>query len=167
MEPESREKTVFTTPQGLYKFLMMPFGLTNAPAVFQRLMQRVLSGLNPSDGKEFVTAYLDDILVFSSSFSDDLHHLQNVLSRLKSVNLKIKPSKCQFMRREVEYLGHVITLKPNARLTEAILNFPRPDVTSIFGASLVLQMLHTRIRPHPPPPSSWSYCKGHTLQLDT
>ena len=129
MEPESREKTVFTTPQGLYEFLMMPFGLTNAPAVFQRLMQRVLSGLNPSDGKEFVTAYLDDILVFSSSFSDHLHHLQNVLSRLKSVNLKIKPSKCQFMRREVEYLGHVITLKPNARLTEAILNFPRPDVT--------------------------------------
>ena len=50
--------------------------LTNTPAVFQRLMQRVLSGLNPSDGKEFVTAYLDDILIFPSSFSDHLDHLQ-------------------------------------------------------------------------------------------
>ena len=75
MESESREKTAFTTPQGLYEFFVMPFGLTNAPTVFQRLMQRILSGLNPSDGKEFITAYLDDILVFSSSFSDQLDHL--------------------------------------------------------------------------------------------
>ena len=134
MEPESREKTAFTTPQGLYKFLVMPFGLTNAPAVFQRLMQCVLSGLNPPDGKDFVTAYLDDILVFSSTLSDHLDHLRKVLSRLKSANLKLKPCKCQFMRQEVEYLGHLITprgLRPNARLTEAILNFPRP---SDFGA---------------------------------
>ena len=109
MEPESREKTAFTTPHGLYEFLVMPFGLTNAPAVFQRLMHRVISGLNPPDGKDFVTVYLDDILVFSSSLSDHLDHLQKVLNRLKSVNLKLKPSKCQFMREEVEYLGHVVT----------------------------------------------------------
>ena len=150
MEPESREKTAFTTPQGLYELLVMPFGLTNAPAVFQRLMQRVLSGLNPSDGKEFVTAYLDDILVFSNSFSDHLNHLQNVLSRLKSVNLKLKPSKCQFMREEVEYLGHVITrsgLKPNARLTEAILNFPRPDDIGAVRRFLGLASYYRRFIP--------------------
>ena len=63
MEPSSREKTAFVTPHGLYEFLVMPFGLTNAPAVFQRLMQRVLDGLNPDGGKQFVVAYLDDILV--------------------------------------------------------------------------------------------------------
>ena len=101
MEPESREKTAFTTPHGLYEFLVMPFGLTNAPAVFQRLMHHVISGLNAPDGKEFVTVYLDDIPVFSSSLSDHFDHLQKVLSRLKSVNLKLKPSKCQFMRKEV------------------------------------------------------------------
>ena len=135
MEPESREKTAFTTPQGLYQFLVMPFGLTNAPAMFQGLMQRVLSCLNPPDGKDFVTAYLDDIPVFSNTLQDHLGHLQKVLTRLQSVNLKLKPSKCQFTRKEVEYLGHVITrvgLRPNARLTEVILCFPRPaDVGAV------------------------------------
>ena len=125
VEPESREKTAFVTSQGLYEFLVMP----NAPAVFQRLMQKVLARLNPEDGREFVTAYLDDILVFSSTLEEHLCHLRKVVNRLKSVNLKLKPVKCQFVRGEVEYLGHVITplgLKPNARLTEAVQNFPRP-----------------------------------------
>ena len=82
MEPQSREKTAFTTPHGLYEFLVMPFWLTNAHAVFQRLMQRVISGLNPAEGKDFVAAYLDDILVFSSTLSDHLDHLRKVLDRL-------------------------------------------------------------------------------------
>ncbi len=68
MELLSQEKTAFVTPRGLYEFRVMPFGLTNAPAVFQRLMQRVLAGLNPEDGNEFVTAYMDDVLVFSATF---------------------------------------------------------------------------------------------------
>ena len=129
VEPTSREKTAFATPHGLYEFLVMPFGLTNAPAVFQRLMQRVLTGLNPEDGKEFVSAYIDDILVFSASLQDHLAHLTKVIDRLREVNLKLKPAKCKFVREEVEYLGHVITsggLKPNVRLTSAVQEFPRP-----------------------------------------
>ena len=109
MDTQSREKTAFTTPHGLYEFLVMPFGLTNAPAVFQRLVQRVLAGLNPAQGKQFVVAYLDDILVFSDSLRDHLTHLRTVIDRLKSVNLKLNPAKCMFVRKEVEYLGHVIT----------------------------------------------------------
>ena len=62
MEPHSQKKTAFVT---LFELRVMPFGLTNAPTVFQRLMQQVLAGLNPDDSKEFVTAYIDDILVFS------------------------------------------------------------------------------------------------------
>ena len=150
MEPESREKTAFTTPHGLYEFLVMPFGLTNAPAVFQRLMHHVISGLNAPDGKEFVTVYLDDILVFSSSLSDHFDHLQKVLSRLKSVNLKLRPSKCQFLRKEVDYLGHVITcndLKPNARLTEVILNFQRPDNIGAMRRFLGLASYYRRFIP--------------------
>ena len=107
----------------------MPFGLTNAPAVFQRLIQKVLGGLNPEDGNGFVTAYIDDILVYSRTLEDHLSHLQKVIARLRSANLKLKPSKCEFVQAEVEYLGHIITpsgLKTSPRLTSAVLKFPRP-----------------------------------------
>ena len=76
---KSMEKTAFATPQGLFEFRVMPFGLTNAPSVFQRLMQKVLMGLNPESGPDFVSVYIDDILVFSSSLEEHIHHLQFVL----------------------------------------------------------------------------------------
>ena len=75
VHPQSREKTAFVTHQGLYQFNVMPFGLRTAPAVFQRLMQRVLAGLNPENGVPFNSVYIDDILVFSETFEDHLLHL--------------------------------------------------------------------------------------------
>ena len=60
----------------------MSFGLTNAPGIFQRLMQLVLSGLNPKEGPDFVTFYIDNILVYSKSLEDHLRHLEVVLKRL-------------------------------------------------------------------------------------
>ena len=68
VDPESQEKTAFVTPQGLHEFKVMPFGLTNAPAVFQRLMQRLLTGLKPPSGPDFVAVYIDDLLVFSPTW---------------------------------------------------------------------------------------------------
>ena len=109
LDEDSKEKTAFVTPQGLYEFRVMPFGLINAPAVFQRLMQQVLIGMNPESGDDFVTAYIDDILVFSATLQDHLSHLRKVMERLREVNLKLKPAKCKFVRESVEYLGHVIT----------------------------------------------------------
>ena len=109
MERQAQEKTAFVTPQGLYEFCVLPFGLTNTPGFFQRLMQLVLSGLNPKEGPDFVTSYIDDILVYSKSLEDHLRHLEVVLKRLQEVGLKLKPSKCKFVRSEVEYLGHLIT----------------------------------------------------------
>lgn len=129
VHPDSQEKTAFVTPQGLYEFRVMPFGLTNAPAVFQRLMQRVLMGLNPEDGPDYVTVYIDDVLVFSRTLAEHLEHLRKVIRRLQEVGLKLKPAKCQFIREEVEYLGHLITpqgLKPNPRLVEAVQEFATP-----------------------------------------
>ena len=126
MHPSSQEKTAFVVPQGLYEFRVMPFGLTNAPGVFQRLMQRVLADLNPPDGPEFVSVYLDDILVFSRSLEE---HLRRVIHKLEAAGLKLKPSKCHFAKMELEYLGHVITregLKTNPKLVEAVSQFPTP-----------------------------------------
>ena len=120
----------------------MPFGLMNAPAVFQRLMQQVLAGLNPEDGNPFVSVYIDDILVFSSTFEEHLDHLRRVIGRLREANLRLKPTKCLFVRDEVEHLGHSLTrqgLMPNQRLTVAVQEFPKPknlhDVRRFLGLS--------------------------------
>ena len=104
---KSQEKTAFSTPFGSFEFRMMPFGLKNAPSVFQRLMQQVLAGVNPDQGPNFVAAYIDDLLVFSSSLQTHLDHLNRVMKRIREVGLKVNLSKCQFIRQEVEYLGHV------------------------------------------------------------
>ena len=107
----------------------MPFGLTNAPAVFQRLIQQVLAGLNPTLGPDFVAAYIDDIIVFLVNLEQHLHHLQSMLQRIVDTGLKLQPKKCHFMRSEVEYLGHVITtsgLKTNPKLVAAVDEFPVP-----------------------------------------
>ena len=87
----------------------MPIGLKNAPAVFQRLIQQVLYGLNAMDGPDHVAAYLDDVLVFSETLQDHLAHLRQFLERITEAGLKLKPAKCHFVRQEVDYLGHIIT----------------------------------------------------------
>ena len=64
-EPTSQDKTAFVTPQGLFEFRGMPFDFRNAPAVFQRLMQQVIKGLNLEEGPDHISVYIDDIIVFS------------------------------------------------------------------------------------------------------
>ena len=142
VHPESVEKTAFVVPQGLFQFRVMPFGLTNAPSVFQRLMTRVLMGLNPDDGPDFVSVYIDDVLVFSLTLEEHIKHLKEVITRLQEAGLKLKPTKCHFILEEVEYLGHVITpdgLKPAHKLTAAVVKFPVPrsvkEVRQFLGLS--------------------------------
>ena len=142
VHPDSREKTAFVTHRGLFQFRVMPFGLTNAPAVFQRLMQHVLVPLNPSTGPDFVSVYLDDILVFSPTLTEHMRHLKIVLEKIAEIGLKLKPTKCRFAQRELEYLGHIVSrqgLKTNPRLVEAVERFPVPrsvkDTRSFLGLS--------------------------------
>ena len=126
---DSIPKTVFITPQGLYEFQVMPFGLTNAPSAFQRLMSQVLSTLNPPNGQSFFSVYIDDVIIYSKTMSDHLNHLKQVLERLRQSGLKLKLSKCSFVCKEVEFLGHRITpegLQTTPRLVSAVQDFPRP-----------------------------------------
>ena len=113
MEEESAEKTAFVTHCGSYQFNVMPFGLVNAPSTFQRLMETVMSGLMP---KKCLT-YIDDVLVVGKEFNEHLSNLESTFERLQEANLKLKPSKCKLIRREVTYLGY-----PNIRTW----NFGRP-----------------------------------------
>jgi len=102
LHPDDREKTGFNTDQGHFEFQRMCFGLKEAPATFQRLMNQVLTGLNGINA--FV--YLDDVIVIGTSLEDHLKQLKKVFYRFQKYNLKLKPSKCEFLRKEVCYLGH-------------------------------------------------------------
>ena len=129
MHPDSREKTAFITHQGLYELKVMPFGLRNAPAVFQRLMQCVLAGVNPPEGPYFVSVYLDDVIVFSRTLDDHLHHLSLVIDRLAKAGLKLKPSNCHFISKKVQYLGHLLTpdgIRPNPDRVAAVRDYSAP-----------------------------------------
>ena len=81
VQTDSQEKTAFITHEGLFKFRVMPFGVKNAPAIFQRLMRQVLSGLQSESGIGFVSVYLDDVIVFSESLIDHINHLKAVFNR--------------------------------------------------------------------------------------
>ncbi|XP_066445357.1 uncharacterized protein [Eleutherodactylus coqui] len=101
MTREAQERSAFITPFGLYESKVMPFGMKNAPATFQRLVNRLLEGLEGC-----AVAYLDDIAIFSPTWKDHLQHLSQVLRRIRDAGLTIKPGKCQIGLKEVQYLGH-------------------------------------------------------------
>ena len=103
--PEDREKTAFVTPMGHYEYLRMPFGLSNAPATFQRLMHKCLG----DQLFQILLIFLDDLLIYASSFEEMLDRLETVLLRLRAFGLKLNPRKCSFLRRKLTYLGHEIS----------------------------------------------------------
>ena len=107
MEDSDKEKTAFCTTEGLFQFRVMPFGLCNGPASFQRLMDLVLAGLQWSE----CLVYLDDVIVLGRTFLEHLQNLQSVLQRLRESGLRLKPSKCSFFQKQVQYLGHIISRK--------------------------------------------------------
>ena len=106
LDPESRKFTAFLTPWGFYEWVRKPFGLMNAPLYFQRFMESCLGEYRD----DFAIPYLDDLLVFSGSFEDHLKHVRLILQRLKKYDIKIKASKCQLFKREISYLGRVISV---------------------------------------------------------
>ena len=78
---DARKKSEFCTTSGLYQFKVMPFGLTNAPATFQRLMERILAGLQ----WQICLVYIDDVIIFSRTFDDHVQHLSVIFERLRAL----------------------------------------------------------------------------------
>lgn len=101
---EDRPKTAFVTPQGLYQFRRCPFGFTNSPAVFQRAMNEIFR-----DGLYVrCVIYIDDILVYGQTKEETLDNLEWVFKKCKENNVKLKLSKCIFMKEKVNFLGYQI-----------------------------------------------------------
>jgi hypothetical protein len=97
------EKTAFSSPLGLFQFRVLPFGLCNAPSAFQATMNKALHGLI---GK-FVQVYMDDILIYSRTKEEHVHHVRQVLERLRQFLCQVE--KCQSMQSELKFLGFVVS----------------------------------------------------------
>ena len=137
MADKAKELTVFVTPYGLFQFKVMPFGLNGAPAMFQRLMDRVIQGMS-----EYTVAYLDDLVVNSATWKDHLEHVRQVLVRLRESGLTAKPDKCQFGMKHCRYLGYVVgggEVRPEVAKVEAVKKWKRPrtkkEVRMFLGLS--------------------------------
>ncbi|KAH7559971.1 reverse transcriptase [Bipolaris maydis] len=129
--------TAFKTKYGLFEYTVMPFGLTNAPATFQSVINNALHeylGI-------FVTAYLDDVLVYSSGTREEhVEHVKKVLRKLKEYKLYLQPGKCEFHTQETEFLGFIIStegVKMNPKKIQTVQEWPKPntvkDVQSFLG----------------------------------
>ena len=123
LSEKSRPKSAFVSSFGKWEFKRCPFGLAQAPAYFQRLVNEVLSGLT------FAFGYLDDILVYSPDMEMHLEHLRTLFMRLREADLKLKEVKCNFLKKHIQYLGHIVSGKgitPVPEKLACIKNMPPP-----------------------------------------
>jgi len=136
IKPEDVPKTAFTTPYGLYEYLVMSFGLTNAPAHFMYSMNSVFM----LELDKFVVVFIDDILIYSKTKKEHAEHLRIVLTCLRDHQLYAKFSKCEFWLDKVHFLGHVLSVEGVAvdpGKVEDVLNWKPPttvhEVRSFLG----------------------------------
>ena len=126
LSKDAKPKIAFVPggPHGAkYEFNRCPFGLSQAPAYFQRLIHEVLKGIT------FAFGYLDDILIFSPDNKTHLKHLEEVFQRLREADLKLKASKCNFFKKHIQYLGHLVSgegIEPLPEKLEAVRKMPPP-----------------------------------------
>jgi RNase H-like domain found in reverse transcriptase/Reverse transcriptase (RNA-dependent DNA polymerase)/Integrase zinc binding domain/Chromo (CHRromatin Organisation MOdifier) domain len=135
--------TAFRTRFGHFEYTVLPMGLCNAPATFMRLMNDVLR----KHLDQFVLAFLDDIFIYSKTREEHLQHLEEVLKILREHKLYLKPSKCEWMKAEVEFLGHRIGregLSVDPGKVDAIKTWPVPTDASALRSFLGLAGYYRR-----------------------
>lgn len=138
MSETAKKLTAFVVPGlGEWNFEVMPFGLTGAPGTFQALADKVFEGLKWKD----ILIYLDDIVIFSKTPEEHLVKLEKVFQRLRDAGLTLKPSKCEYMKEEINILGFKINktgILPDDSKVVAINRLPTPkklkDLQSFLGA---------------------------------
>ncbi|XP_064485906.1 uncharacterized protein LOC135398431 [Ornithodoros turicata] len=143
--PEDIKKTAITTPFGLFEFQRMPFGLRNAAQTFQRFIHSVTRGLS------FVFAYIDDLLVASSTPEEHADHLRQLFARLAAHGIVINVQKCEFGVESTEFFGHMVSstgIAPLASKVNAITSFPQPQSLRQLRRFLCLINFYRRFIPH-------------------
>lgn len=126
IEESHKQRTAFTLgPFGLWEFNKMAFGLTNSPATYQRAMTECLGDLN----MKICVVFIDDIIIYSKTYKEHLDNIEQVFERLKSWNLKLAPEKCNFFRKNVSFLGHVVGsdgVKTDPEKIDKVSKWPTP-----------------------------------------
>lgn len=123
LDEESRKCTAFAS--GQYQLTRMPMGLKTSPSSFSRMITIAMSGLI----HEKCLVYLDDLVIFGKNLHDHNNNLLDVFGRLRNVNLKLNPSKCDFLKKEILYLGHVVSgdgILPDPEKITVLKNYPEP-----------------------------------------
>ena len=145
LHPESKEYCTINTHCGLYRFNRLPFGIASAPAVFQKVMDTILQGVPGA------LCYIDDILVSGSTDEEHLHNLEDVFRRLQSYGIRMKKSKCFFMRASVTYLGHLINaegIHATPEKIKAIVEAPMPTNVQQLRSFLGLLNYYRKFLPN-------------------
>lgn len=125
IEPQSRQKTAFSTPYNHFQFKKMSFGLSNSPSTYQRMVDIVLSGLQGIE----IFIFMDDTIIYSQTLEEHMLKLRKVLERFKNAGLTLQTEKCHFLQHKIVYLGHVISEKgvqPDPNKIKAVKEFPIP-----------------------------------------
>ena len=132
---EDREKTAFVTRYGSYEFLVLPMGLCNSPGTFMELMNHIFKGkLDRS-----VVVFLDDILIYSKTLEEHEKHLKEVMEILRAQRLYGKLSKCELVKKEVEFLGYFVGregLRADPKKVQTVSNWVTPTDTTGVRAFL-------------------------------
>lgn len=127
IHPEHTKYFSFAIPSGQYEFVKMPFGYSEAPAEFQKRILQIFYSLIRSDK---ILIYIDNILIPTITIKENLEILKEVMVCLKKYELELNLAKCIFLRKEIEYLGYLVSAEGISmckRRIQAILDFPQPQ----------------------------------------
>ena len=144
VHPDDISNTAITTPFGLFEFIRMPFGLRNAAQTFQRFIDHVLRGL------PFAYAYIDDVLIASSSHDEQIQHLRQIFTRLEHFGIVINPQKCVLGVPSLRFLGHKVCsagISPLPEKVHAVRQFPLPSTQRQLRGFLGLVNFYHRFIP--------------------
>lgn len=135
--PEDVPKTAIRTRYGHFEYKVVTFGFTNAPATFQKFMNELFA----AQLDDYVVIYLDDILIYSEDMQTHLKHVRQVLQTLHDNQLYAKPSKCEFGKTEIDYVGFLVsngTIRPNPAKIKTLVEWPVPKTQTEVRAFLGL-----------------------------